>query len=75
MPNPDYNSQVGNGYSKKGGAQGYSFRKGGGKAEDGPARKDTPKAWPKPGSGGGIGFNKTTKFPHVKTRVVQDKVD
>ena len=75
MPNPDYNSQVGNGYSKKGGAQGYTFRKGAGKAEGGPAKKDTVKAWPKPGSGDGVGFNRTTKWPVVKTRVVSDKVD
>ena len=75
MPNPDYNKQVAQGYSKKGGAQGYSFRKGAGKAEDGKPKKDTITSWPKPGGNGGSNFNKAAKFPHVKTRVVSENVD
>lgn len=76
MPNADFNKQVAQGYSKKGGAQGYTFRKGAGKSEDGPAKKDTLTGWPKPSSGkGGSNFNRAAKFPVVKTRVVSDNID
>ncbi len=76
MPNPDYNKQVGNGYSKKGGAQGWKYHKSSGKSESGPAKKDTVTGWPKSASGGdGSNFNRAAKFPHVKTRVVSENID
>lgn len=75
MPNADYNKQVAQGYSKKGGKQGYSFRKGAGKSEDGPAHKDTVKAWPKPGPNWGTSLNRAANFPVIKTHVVKDGVD
>ena len=73
MSNPDF-SATSPGY-KKTGAGGYKYRKGAKGSESGPAHKDNPKAWPKPGKGDGIGFNKTVKFPHVKTRIVSQGVD
>lgn len=77
MSNPDYNTQTNpSGNSKKSGARGWRPRKSGGKgAEHGPAHKDDPKAWPKPGPTWGTSLNRAAKFPVVKTHVVKWGVD
>ena len=75
MPNADYNKQVAQGYSKKGEVRGYTFRKGAGKSEDGPAKKDTVKKWPNPQPEWKTSFNRAAKFPVVKTRVVSHGID
>jgi hypothetical protein len=74
VSNPNFNKQTTPAYANKG-AGGYKYHKPGPKAEGGPAKKDDPRKWPKPGSGDGIGFNRKAGFPVVKTRVVSDKVD
>ena len=73
MSNHNY-STTSPGY-KNTNAGGYAYRKGVKGSEHGKPHKDTPKASPKPGKGEGVGFNKTVKFPHVKTRVVSQGVD
>ena len=76
MPNPDYNSQVSQGYSKKGGARGWRPKKSGGKGPgNGPAQKDDPKNWPDPGPHWGTSFNRAAKFPVVKVGVVRKCLD
>jgi len=69
MPNPDFNAQVSQGYSKKGGAKPPKQRKGVAGSERGPAHKDDPIAWTKV-SASKVGFNRAAKFPTVKVSVV-----
>ena len=74
MSNANYNKQTAVGYgSGKGSAP--KQKEGAYSAEHGPAQKDTPKAWPKPGPTCGTSFNRAAKFPVVKTRIVKDGVD
>ena len=71
MPNPNYNTQVAQGYSAKGGKK-YAPKGGGGPgAEHDAPHKDTETPWPKPGPTGGAAFNRATKVPVVKTHVVK----
>lgn len=73
MPNPDYNSQVGNGYSKKGGAKPPTPQRGGMGAEHDAAHKDSTVTWPGAPGATRPNFNKTGA-PVIKTTVVADGV-
>lgn len=46
-----------------------------GKTQKGGPVKATETAWPKPGPTWGTSFNRTTKWPVVRTRVVKHGVD
>ena len=75
MSNANYNKQTAVGYGSGKGAGPKPKDRGAYGAEHGPSQKDNPKAWPKPGPNWGTSFNRTAKFPVVKTRVVKDGVD
>ncbi len=74
MSNANYNKQTAVGYgSGKGKAP--KDREGHMGAEHGKPQKDDVKKWPKPGPNWGTSFNRTAKFPVIKTHVVKDGLD
>ncbi len=75
MSNQNYSEFKSRRQNKNSGGPGVKAPKGSMGAEHGPAQKDTVKNWPKVGPTWGTSFNRTVKFPVVKTRVVKDGLD
>jgi hypothetical protein len=75
MANQNYSEFKSRKANKNSGGPGVTARKGSMGAEHGPAQKDDPKAWPKPGPTWGTSFNRAVNAPVVKTRVVKHGVD
>ncbi len=75
MSNQNYSEFKSRSANKNSKGPGVKARKGSKGAEHGPAQKDDPKAWPKPGPTWGTSLNRGVNFPVVKTRVVKWGVD